>query len=317
MIMTSLSNISIRETNSGVLSDLGRIPHRVGNAPTGRDETKPLIVIAVTTEIGTRGTDVAASIAEKMGLRNVHSEIVASKVARRLGVAQELVRRHVDGSASLLDRWQVNQRRLSRYTREEIISLAHQGNVLIQGWVAATLLRDIPQVISVRVCAPMDFRVRVMMERLGNSNAKAVREEIERFDAARARAMRALFNLDDEDSRLYHLVLNTERLSLDTCVRAVCELAEGSRFADRVAACSALADKLLEAKISSALTEKISVSIAPLGVSVSVVDGKITLVGTGTSGGLRAQTERIAFAAAGRANIENRIISVPRRGRAH
>jgi cytidylate kinase len=315
--MTSLSNISSRDTYSGVLSDLSRIPHRIGDAPTGRDQTKPMIVIAVTSEIGSLGTEVGASIAEKMGLRNVHSEIVASKVARRLGVAQELVRRHVDGSASLLDRWQVNRRRLSRYTREEIIGLAHQGNVLIQGCGAATLLRDIPQVISVRVCAPMDFRVRVMMERLGNSNAKAVRAEIEKFDAAGARAMRALFNLDDEDSRLYHLVLNTERLSLDTCVKAVCELAEGSRFPDRVSACSALADKLLEAKISSALTEKISVSIAPLGVSVSVVEGKITLVGTSTSGGLRAQAERIAFAVAGRANIENRIISVPSRGRAH
>jgi hypothetical protein len=149
--------------------------------------------------------------------------------------------------------------------------------VLIQGWGAATLLRNIPQVISVRVCALMDFRVRVTMERLGNSNAKAVREEIEKFDAARVGAIRTLFNLAEEDSRLYHLVLNTERLPLDVCVKAVCELAEGPSFGDRVSARSVLADKLLEAKISSALTEKISVSMAPLGVSVSVVDGKITL----------------------------------------
>jgi hypothetical protein len=217
----------------------------------------------------------------------------------------------------LLDRWQVNRRRLSRYTCEEIIGLAHQGNVLIQGWGAATLLRDIPQVISVRVCATMDSRVRVMMERLGKSNAKAVREEIERFDAARARAMRTLFNIEEEDPRLYHLVLNTERLPLDTCVKAVCELAQSPRFGDCVSTRSVLADKLLEAKISSALTEKISVSMAPLGVSVSVVDGKITLASTTTSGCLRAEAERIAYAVAGQAYIENRIISVPSRGRVH
>jgi len=276
-----------------------------------------MIVIAVTSEIGSLGTEVAAGIAEKLGLENVHSEIVADKVARRLGVAGELVRRHVDGSASLLDRWQVNRRRLSRYTCEEIISLAHRGNVLIQGWGAASLLRGIPQVISVRVCAPMDFRVRVMMERLCYANAEAMREEVEKFDAARTRGMRALFNLEEGDSRLYHIVLNTERLPRDACVKAVCELAEGSGFAHRASTRSVLADKLLEAKISSALTEKISVSIAPLGVSVSVVGGKITLAGTTTSGGLRAEAERIAYAVAGRANIENRIISVPSRGRAH
>jgi len=315
--MTSLLNISTRDTHSAVPSDASRIPHRLGNAPTGRDESQPMIVVAVTREIGSLGTEVAAGIAEKLGLKNVHSEIVADKIARRLGVAEELVRRHVDGSASLLDRWQVNRRRLSRYSCEEIIGLAHQGNVLIQGWGAATLLRNIPQVISVRVCAPMDFRVRVMMERLGNSNAKAVREEIEKFDAARVRAIRTLFNLAEEDSRLYHVVLNTERLPLDVCVKAVCELAEGPSFGDRVSARSVLADKLLEAKISSVLTEKISVSMAPLGISVSVVDGKITLAGTTTSGGLRSEAERIACAIAGPANIENHIISVPSRGQVH
>lgn len=276
-----------------------------------------MIVIAVTSEIGSLGTEVAAGIAEKLGLENVDSKIVADKVARRLGVAEELVRRHADGSASWLDRWQLNRQRLLRYTREEIITLAHRGNVLIQGWGAATLLRGIPQVISVRVCAPMDFRVRVMMGRLCCGNAKAVREEVEKLDAARARGMRSLFKLEEEDSHHYHLVLNTERLPRDACVKAVCELAEGLRFGDRLSTRSVLADKLLEAKISSALTEKISVSIAPLGVSVSVVDGKITLAGTTTSGGLRAEAERIAYAVAGRANIENRIISVPSRGRVH
>ena len=315
--MTSLSNISTRDMHSAALSDASPISHWIGSAPTRRDAALPVIVIAVTREIGSLGTEVAAGITEKLGLKNVHSEIVADKVAQRLGVAEELVRRHVDGSVSLLDRWQVNRRRLSRYTCEEIIGLAHQGNVLIQGWGAATLLRGIRQVISVRVCAPMDFRVRIMMERLGNSNAKAVREEIEKFDAGRARAMRTLFNVEEEDSRLYHLVLNTERLPLHACVKAVCELTVGSRFTDRVSTRSVLADKLLEAKISSALTEKISASIAPLGVSVSVVDGKITLAGTTTSGGLRAEAERIAYAVAGRANIENRIISLPSRGRVH
>jgi cytidylate kinase len=315
--MTSLSNISTRDIHWAALRDVSRIPHRIGNALTGRDETRPMIVITVTSEIGSLGTEVAAGIAEKLGLENVHSKIVVDKVARRLGVAEEMVRRHADGSASLLDRWQVNRQRLLRYTHEEIIGLAHRGNVLIQGWSAATLLRGIPQVISVRVCAPMDFRVRIMMERLCCGNAKAVREEVEKLDAARARGMRSMFNLEEEDSHLYDLVLNTERLPRDACVKAVCELAEGSRFGDCVSTRSVLADKLLEAKISSALTEKISVSIAPLGVSVSVVNGKITLAGTTTRGDLRAEAERIAYAVAGRANIENRIISVPSRGRAH
>ena len=176
--MTALAHTSNRHGNLAAFADASLVPYRTRNASIKCGAEPCMTVIALTREIGSLGTEVAAGVAKKLGLKNIHSEIVAPSVAQRLGVAEDTVLRHVDGSPSLLDRWQVDRRKLSRYTSEEIMGLAQHGKVLIQGWGAATLLRDIPQVISVRVCAPMDFRVRVMMERLGNKNAKAVREEI-------------------------------------------------------------------------------------------------------------------------------------------
>jgi cytidylate kinase len=273
-----------------------------------------MTVVAMTREIGSGGTEIAVRVAKRLGLEIVRSEVAANNVARRLGVAESAVTRYLDGSASLLERWQIDRRKLFRYASEEILDLALRGNVLIKGWGAATLLRDVPQVISVRVCAPMEFRVRVMMERLGRTDANTVRGEIERFDAARTRSLRAYFDVEQEDARLYHIVLNTERLSVDACVNAVCELAEGPRFRDTFKSRSALANKLLEAKISSALVEHISIAMAPLGVSVSVANGKVTLAGTTCSGSLRARAEKIAHASAGMVPIDNRIVSVPTRG---
>jgi cytidylate kinase len=277
---------------------------------------RPMRVIALTREMGSCGGEVAAGIARKLGLTIIRSESVARTVAERLGVPEEAVLRYVNGTPSLFDRWRVDTNRLARYTAEEIVSLAQQGNVLIQGWGAATLLRDVPQIISVRVCAPVDHRVRVMMERFGTNDERAVRAEIEQFDAARTRALRTLFDVEREDARLYHLVLNTERLSVAACVKAVCELAEGPRFCDHARTRSALADRLLEAKLGSAFAEKIGSSQAPLGVSVSVAGGKVTLAGTTTSGGLRSKAQSIVEALAGSAMIDNRILSVPSRGRA-
>ena len=275
-----------------------------------------MTVIAMTREIGSLGTEVAARVAKRLGLEVVRSEVAANNVARRLGVAESAVSRYLDGSASLLERWQVDRRKLFHYASEEILSLAQRGNVLIKGWGAATMLRDVPQVINVRVCAPMEFRVRVMMERQGRNDAPAVRVEIERFDAARARTLRAYFNVEQEDARLYHIVLNTERLSVDACVAAVCKLAESPQFRDTFESRSALANKLLEAKISSALVDHISVAMAPLGLSVSIANGKITLTGTTSSGSLRKRAEEIAHASAGMLQIDNRILSVPTRGSA-
>jgi cytidylate kinase len=273
-----------------------------------------MTVIAMTREIGSLGNEVANGVAKRLGLEIIRSELAANNVARRLGVAEGAVLRYLDGSASLFERWQIDRRKLFHYAAEEILGLAQRGNVLIKGWGAATMLCEVPHVISARVCAPMEFRVRVVMERLGRNDKGAVRDEIERLDATRARTLRAYFEVEQEDARLYHIVLNTERLTVDACVNAVCELAEGPRFRDKSTLRSELANKVLEAKISSALAEHISVAMAPLGVSVSVGNDKVTLVGTTCSGSLRARAEKVVRAVTGVFQIDNRIVCMPVRG---
>lgn len=273
-----------------------------------------MTVIAMTREIGSRGVDVAERVASKLGLKIIRSEMVADRVAKRLGIDAQAFLRYMDGKASLLERWRIDRRKLVHYTREEILRLAQQGNVLIKGWGAATLLRDVPQVISVRVCASMDFRVRTLMDRLGTKDANAVWQQIERHDSARARTMGIFFNIEQEDARLYHVVINTERLSVEACVKAIADLAESHRWAANGAVRSALSDKLVEAKISSAFVDHIPPSMAPLGVSVSVTNGKITLSGISCSGGLRGRAETIAHKVASASRIDNRIVSVPTRG---
>jgi cytidylate kinase len=273
-----------------------------------------MTVIAMTREIGSHGLDVAAGLAAALELEIIQSDAVANSIAGRLGVDERAVLRYVSGSASLLQRWRIDRRRLFHYAAEEILRLAQRGNVLIKGWGVATLLRDLPGVISVRVCAPLDFRVRVLMDRLGAKDAMAVRQQIERYDAARTRTMRAYFNVEEEDPRLYHIVLNTERLSIEACVRTVCKLAESARVQDNPEIRSILADKLVEAEINSALAEHIGYSAAPLGVSVSVAHGTVTLAGMTSSGSVRMTAERIVHNIAGMCRVDNCIVSVPTRG---
>jgi cytidylate kinase len=272
-----------------------------------------MTVIAMTREIGSRGTEVASGLASQLGLKIIDSEIVANNVAGRLGIEESALLRHIDGSASMFERWMISRRRLQRYTSEEILQHVQQGNVLIRGWGAATLLRDFPQVISVRVCAQKAFRVQVIIERSGVRDVKAVREEIENYDAAHARTLRAYFNVEQEDALLYHVILNTDRLPVAACVEIVCQVAAHPKFQDDAALTqSAFADKLLEAKINSALAEHVSFDMAPLGISVSVANGIVTLVGTSRMEIVREKAEQVAWTIAGVRQIDNRI-SVPSR----
>jgi hypothetical protein len=88
-----------------------------------------MTVIAMTREIGSLGTEVAARVAKRLDLEIVRSEVAANNVARRLGVAESTVGRYLDGSASLLERWQVDRRKLFHYASKEILSLAQRGNI--------------------------------------------------------------------------------------------------------------------------------------------------------------------------------------------
>ncbi len=50
-------------------------------------------VIAMTREIGSLGTDVAAGVAKRLGLEIIRSEVAANHVAKRLRVAEDAVTR--------------------------------------------------------------------------------------------------------------------------------------------------------------------------------------------------------------------------------
>ena len=205
-----------------------------------------MTVIAMTREIGSHGSEVAAGVADALGLEIINSEIVVPHVAGSLGVEQSAVQRYLGGKASLFDRWQIDKRKLSQHMLDQILDLALKDNVLIRGWGAAALFQGVRGVICVRVCMPMALRVRVMMERLGIKDADAIQQEIERFDAGHSRAMRAAFNFDWNDAVLYHIVLNSARVTIDYCVKAVCELARHQRSQDDSETKAALAARLRE-----------------------------------------------------------------------
>jgi cytidylate kinase len=253
---------------------------------------------------------VAAGVAAALGLKIVNSEIVVSTAAESLGLAASTVQRYLDGNASLFERWQIDKRKLSRFTSEQIFALALEGNVLIKGWGAGALFRDIPHVISVRICASVALREQAMMERLGMSDINDVRDEIGRFDAAHDSAMRASFDIDRGDALLYHLVLNTGRVPIGACVKIICDLASNPWFRDDASTHSAIADKLLESRARVFLADRIGVEMAS--ITIAAANGKLILGGVTNNGNLPARLEKLASQIEGVAAVDNRIEGVPR-----
>jgi cytidylate kinase len=269
-----------------------------------------MTVIAMTREMATLGRDVAAGLAERLGLHVVHHELVAQDIAGRAGDRESEVLRFLGGGATLLDRWRVDTARVSRYTAEQILDLAVKSNVLIRGWGATYLLRSVPHVVCVRICAPMPDRERVLMQRLGIDDRAAARREIERNDAAHNGTMQRLFGIDWTDPALYSLVLNTARIKVEDCVEHIVRVAQSPAFQETCASRMALNDQLILSKVHSALDRRFGSSSSALGIEAEVAAGKVMLRGALSDPHMIAETIRLMHTIPGVQGVESRISHV-------
>ena len=269
-----------------------------------------MAIIAMTREMATLGRDVAAGLAERLGLDIVHHELVAQDIAERAGMPESEVQRFLGGEASLLSRWRVNKARMSRYTAEEILELAVKGNVLIRGWGATYLLRNVPHVVCVRICAPMADRERVLMQRLGITDRATARREIERNDAAHNGTMQRLFGIDWTDPALYALVLNTTRIPIADCVEHIVNVAGSPAFQETAQSRMALSDQLILSKVHSALDRRFGSSATALGLDAEVEAGKVVLKGALSDQRLIAETVRLMHSISGVQAVESRIAHI-------
>src|SRR5450432_1163719 len=233
-------------------------------------------VIAMTQEMATLGKDVALGVAEKLGLQLVRHE-VGDMVAGRMQVKKGLIRRIREGKASRIEKWSADEKTISIFTAEEVFDLAVKGNVLIRGWGATLLLRSVPHIPCIRVCAPIEVRVKRLMERLETDDEHLARREIEVDDTARSSRMAEHFNVTWGDPTLYDLTLNTERVTIAACVDEVVRLTKAEEFQETPASRQLLADLALQAKALAAL--KADPRTAGIDIAIEVAKGRIKLRG--------------------------------------
>jgi cytidylate kinase len=264
-------------------------------------------VIAMTREMGSGGREVAQRVAEEMGLTLILHELVEHDLAEYLHVPESAVHHRLEGGATLLERLQIGSKRLARYETEEVLELAKRGNVVIRGWGACAILREVPHVARIRVCTPMQVRERAVMARSGATDRSAARRQIEENDAAHQRILHAAHGVDRADPMLYDLVLNTERLSIDTCVRLVRDLVARPEFQETETSRGILNDKALEAHIERKLRERFTVGMGVTGIDASVNSGKVVLTGTAIHSTLAEEASKLAAEVASVKEVQNRM----------
>jgi cytidylate kinase len=269
-------------------------------------------VIALTQEMGSLAKDVSLLVAQQGGLSVMRHEVLEG-VAGGMHVPSSVVSRLREGKAGLRERLAVDRDRMAVLTAKEVFALADKGNVVLRGWGATCLLRPVPHVVRVRVTRSFDKRVAWLMDNLGTDDEDFARAEVRRSDEAHASRMQALFGVTWGDPLLYDLVLNTDRVSVESCAAQILQLASRPEFQETEASRRQLADLALAAAVRGALAEQESTR----GVNVDIEGraGQVILRGIVLNEQERAEAERVASSVAGVGKVDNqlRLMTVTRR----
>ena len=214
-----------------------------------------MAVITFSRQYGSRGDEVAARVREMLGYRLFDKKLMA-RMASEIGLSDnEIVdfseenynvrgflerlfarRGRVVAEASSWKEDTTGARtvQVARLDEEQCVGMVKatiraaykQGNVVIVGRGGQAVLRDMRDVLHVRIESPLEKRIQyVHYHEMAGLAAEFQRKRAEQVVAERDKAtaayLKRFFDVEWDDSSLYHLVINTARCSTEAAAHIV------------------------------------------------------------------------------------------------
>ena len=198
-------------------------------------------VVTIRGQLGSGAPEIGRLIADSLHADFVDREIIA-KVAERLSCPNQEVAVKEMPSGSLLGRiaaalvnsglsldkgphlptWEIQLGDTLYLSGLEyvITELARNQPVVIQGRGSQYILEDYPGSLHILTVAPLEVRLKRVMEEL-QLDQESARKEISRIDDSRREFIKSYFGADQEDPMHYDIVINTEHLTFEEAASIV------------------------------------------------------------------------------------------------
>ena len=166
-----------------------------------------MTIVAISRELGSGGTTIAAAVAKALNFDYVDREIVL-RAARVHEVPEEKIADVDERRLSLWERFDEEKRRYLIFIESAYFSFAEKGNVVTAGRGGPFFLRDVSHALKVRIMAPFEIRVRRVMEQ-ETLDHRAATARVRDYDRELSGRIDYLFGLDWTLPDHYDLVINT------------------------------------------------------------------------------------------------------------
>ncbi len=205
-------------------------------------------VIVISKGSYSHGNEVAAKVAQRLDLKCISRDLLIG-ASKKFNIAELRLIRAIEDAPSFLEKYTFGREKYIKYIKAAILNELAKGKVIYHGFAGHFLVRDISHVLKVRIIADMEERIAYMMKRENVSKDDAV-QLVKKVDEERTKWSLKLYGIDNWDSRLYDLVINIGKVTLDHAVDLVCQTVQLKAFQP-----TAESQKQVEKKAREALLE--------------------------------------------------------------
>lgn len=262
-----------------------------------------MAIITMTHEMGSQGSAIGKAVAEKLGYEYLRHDIIR-EAAREYHAVEDRLRETLEKKPGLFEMVRESARRYQIFIMTEVYEAAEKDNVVIMGRWSTILLRGVPHAVRIRVLAPLSSRIQRIVKRDQISEDKA-RRRIARSDEGIRYRIKQFYEVEWEDPTLYDLSLNTERLSFETAVAQVAQLATLPEFRTTPDGIAIVQNLAVGARVRAEL--KANRETSHLEVQAEADQGRVMLQGTVFSQEDRKAAEEVAKVVRGVRSVVNNL----------
>lgn len=173
-----------------------------------------MAIITVSRQIASLGDEVAALTARKLGYKFICRKDIEEKILK-YGFPPEELKKFDGRKPGFFASLSRNMDQYMDFLRTAIYEFALDGNCVIVGRGASYILKDLPNLLSVRFMCDTESRIQRVMSEYVLDEKSAVKL-IKDNDAHQAGYYKSFFEADLKKAQPFHMVLNSDLLDIET-----------------------------------------------------------------------------------------------------
>jgi len=268
-----------------------------------------MAIIAMDREMGSSGKDVAAGVAQALDAALILYEII-DHLADRMRVRKSHVVRLLEDGEDLDAQLTADSILPAILSPLEVLELASIPEpVVLRGWGATALLREVGHVLRVRITAPYEARIATLKTRVTHPDEDKIKQEIAFSDEAHGAIMRRHFNVDYRDPALYHLVLDTSEMPVTECIERIVAMSLDPRFVETEESRNRLVSLMTVEHVKALL--KLHPPTRNIAIGVAAEGSQVTLSGAVPNHEIKERCEQVAWRVPGMTGVRNDLQVMP------